>query len=445
MLNYLKSLMLILVASLAFVSCSDDDNTTEPTDETIKIAVFSDPHLYDPSLGTTGSAFEAYVGQDRKLIAQSDAVLQKVVSNLLAEKPDIVLVPGDLTKDGEKHNHEKFAGYLRQLKNAGIKVLVVPGNHDINNPQSHSYSGDTPTAIPTVTPAEFKSIYADFGYGSAKEFAPNSLSYLAEPIEGLWILGIDATKHDNNVGHSTTSGEIKSTDLSWIKTKLAEAKSKNKKVLAMMHHGAIEHYTGQSQYFGEYVIDNWSTITPQLADAGLKVVFTGHFHAQDIVSHKTGAGNTIFDIETGSLVTYPCPYRMIELTTDNKLKVKSFRTEGVSYNIGSHPNFQSYAKAYLEDGLDELIIYMMMGQFGMTYEQAKAYGTQINPLMIPAVVSHYEGDEKPTAEQLAAIQQMMMSSDITVKTFGMLLGTYWTDLNPSDNEVIINLTTGVIE
>ena len=38
----------------------------------IQFAVFSDPHYYDSSLGTTGSAFEDYLMQDRKLLRESD-------------------------------------------------------------------------------------------------------------------------------------------------------------------------------------------------------------------------------------------------------------------------------------------------------------------------------------------------------------------------------------
>jgi len=442
-----RTLIFVLLISSVFVfnSCEKDDSTNNPTPTNIKIAVFSDPHLYDPALGTSGDAFQVYLAQDRKLIAESDAILQALIAKLLVEKPNLVLVPGDLTKDGEKQSHQKFANYLAQLKAAGIKVLVIPGNHDLNNPHSYLYSGATPAPTPAVTPDEFKTIYKDFGYGSPIEFAPNSLSYLAEPVEGLWILGLDVTKHDNNATSPETAGVIKSTDLEWIKAKVSLAKSKGKTIMAMMHHGATEHFTGQSQFFGDYVIDDFANVSTQLADAGLKIVFTGHFHAQDIVKTTTAGNNTLYDIETGSLVTYPVPYRMLELTPEKKLNIKSYRIEQTSYPLGSYSTFQTYAKGYLEGGLDELIIGILMYKFGLTQEQAIAYGTQVVPLMIPAVVAHYEGDEKPTAEQLATVQQLMKSTDPLIKMFANILGSYWVDLPPADNNIIINLNTGIVE
>ena len=43
------------------------------------ISVISDPHYYAPSLGTEGAAFDAYLAGDRKMIAESDAILQSAL------------------------------------------------------------------------------------------------------------------------------------------------------------------------------------------------------------------------------------------------------------------------------------------------------------------------------------------------------------------------------
>ena len=41
-----------------------------------KLLVLSDPHYFDPSLGTTGSAFATAISHDRKLLAESDAIMR---------------------------------------------------------------------------------------------------------------------------------------------------------------------------------------------------------------------------------------------------------------------------------------------------------------------------------------------------------------------------------
>ena len=46
----------------------------------------------------------------------------------------------------------------------------------------------------------------------------------------------------------------------------------------------------------------------------MQYVFTGHMHANDIASITTENGNTLYDIETGSVVTYPSPARSVTIT-----------------------------------------------------------------------------------------------------------------------------------
>ena len=179
-------ILLILILSVIINSCKKESDPLNPDDYILKadFAVFSDPHLYDSNLGTSGSAFEAYLKQDRKLLAESEAILQSMISTLSAEKLDFVLIPGDLTKDGELSGHQKMAAYLRTLESSGKKVYVVPGNHDINNSHAVRFSGSSAEPVQTINPNDFATIYSDFGYSEAIERDPNSLSYIAEPEIG---------------------------------------------------------------------------------------------------------------------------------------------------------------------------------------------------------------------------------------------------------------------
>lgn len=111
------------------------------------------------------------------------------------EELDFVLVPGDLTKDGEKICHEKFAEIFRRLTDNGIPVYVIPGNHDINNPHAVRFIGDKTEPVETVTPEEFALIHSDFGYADALYRHKSSLSYVAEPVEGVWLFAIDSSKY----------------------------------------------------------------------------------------------------------------------------------------------------------------------------------------------------------------------------------------------------------
>ena len=224
--------LFLLFLSMMVLSCSkDENNTNENASITAKIIVFSDPHYFDPSLGASGAAFENYLVNDRKLIAESDAIMQELVSQILSSDAKIVVVPGDLTKDGEKICHEKFALYLKQLKDAGKIVIVAPGNHDVNNPNSVNYVGDGTRSIPNISPIEFKQIYNDYGYGSAYAKDSNSLSYAVEPIKGVVFIVMDALKY--GVGSWATSGKFSESTFAWTLNQIAIAKAQNKTVFGV--------------------------------------------------------------------------------------------------------------------------------------------------------------------------------------------------------------------
>ncbi|MBQ8063960.1 MAG: hypothetical protein IJ230_08510 [Clostridia bacterium] len=94
----------------------------------------------------------------------------------------------------------------------------------------------------------------------------------------------------------------------------------------MMHHGTVAHFSQEQTILGEFLVDDFQKVATTLADAGMHYVFTGHFHSQDVSVMTTEKGNTIYDIETGSSITYPCPMRAVQFTrsgsakTDNGVK-----------------------------------------------------------------------------------------------------------------------------
>lgn len=74
------------------------------TDST-NIMVASDPHYFSPTLGHSGAAFEANLQSDRKMLAQSPGLLKSFLDTVKAHRPKILLLTGDLTKDGERISH----------------------------------------------------------------------------------------------------------------------------------------------------------------------------------------------------------------------------------------------------------------------------------------------------------------------------------------------------
>lgn len=405
----------------------------------LKLATFSDAHYFAPSLLVNdGTAFQSYLAADRKLLLQSQAILDQMITELNQVQPQIVFVPGDLTKDGELICHQAMTNKLQQLKAAGAKVFVIPGNHDINNPHAVSYDGATTTPVPSITKAQFASLYTGFGYGDALARDPNSLSYVAEPVPGLWILAMDATHPERNTnGAPFTGGYFDAPRLNWITNQLAAARSQGKYVLGMMHHGILEHYAGQKMIFSEYVLDDYQAVSQLFASYGMKVVFTGHYHAQDVVKASFSQGS-LYDVETGSAVTYPCPYRLLSLETNGNLAITSHPITTINYDLGGVP-FPTYASNYLHAGLMDLATYMLTSP---PYNLPLANAQFLAPAMAEAFTSHYQGDEdtRPVTPQTqGTIAYLRSLGDPMSLLMANVLTSLFTDPAPADNNLTISL------
>ena len=96
---------LLSTASLCFAMLGASA-ASGPGSSSTKICSASDLHYFSHSLlKSDGVAFQNYLAQDRKLIAESKAITSALVERINEEKPALFLVTGDLTKDGELASH----------------------------------------------------------------------------------------------------------------------------------------------------------------------------------------------------------------------------------------------------------------------------------------------------------------------------------------------------
>jgi len=429
----LAILPLVLVAG-----CGADDSGSFPGQATsTRLLVFSDPHYFAPSLGPAAAA--DYPAQAGKLVAESDAIMRAMVGLVEAQDPRLVLVSGDLTKDGERASHEAAAAYLRQMRQGGRRVFVVPGNHDIENAAAASYAGGSATDVPTISASDFASIYVDAGYGEAIARDPASLSYVAELRPGLWLLAIDSCIYGDARGSSQTGGRLSDGTRAWITTMLDQAKQRSAKVVAMMHHGLFEHFTNQTLLFADFVVQDRAAVAQLLAAGGVRAIFTGHFHANDITqSVPAGQTQPMFDIETGSAVTYPCPYRIVELAADT-LAVATQHVTSIDFPLGTAPDFPTLARDSLRLELEDMIVGLVQAP---PYSMSAEHAATLAPWLADGLVAHYLGDEVMTADASTEIQTLLATGNLIDQLAAAMLASIWTDLPPADNHVTLDLGGG---
>lgn len=92
-----------------------------------RMAIMSDVHLMAPQLLIhEGKAFDDYIANDRKMLVQSSELLDSVTEHVKEFHPQVVLITGDLTKDGERVSHELLVKrYLKPMEEQGIRVFVI--------------------------------------------------------------------------------------------------------------------------------------------------------------------------------------------------------------------------------------------------------------------------------------------------------------------------------
>lgn len=297
-----------------------------------RFAVISDTHLYDMSMGGTAPEFQRYISGSGRLLVQSQGLLEIAVGDILKSDAQFVLVPGDMTKDGERQDHQLFAEEMARLRDKGIKVYVVPGNHDILNPKAVSYNGKR-SPVPSVTAKEFAEIYGDCGYGDALYRDSGSLSYVAEPVNGLWLLCLDTCRYYDNAasGRMVVGGQLTQNEDSWVESILQKANSMGKAVIAVMHHGVVEHWKGEKLGSPDYLVNDFQHVSQMLASHGVRLAFTGHYHAQDIAEASEANGQFIFDVETGSLICYRCPIRFCSIDASQNFVYRTVNLADEAY------------------------------------------------------------------------------------------------------------------
>lgn len=279
----------------------------EKPENTIILA--TDMHYIARELTDGGPAFAEMVEHgDGKVVPYISEIMDAFLDEVIASKPGALILSGDITFEGERLSHEELAAKLVRVKKAGIPVLVIPGNHDINNPWAASYSGIRTRSADTVTSAEFREIYQDFGYQGAVSYDPNSLSYLYQLDEKTDLLMLDSCQYEpeNLVG-----GFIGDGTYDWIEDQLIMANEEERNIIPVSHHNLLEE---SEIYVDDCTIEHGEQLARMLVEWNVKLYLSGHLHVQHMKDFDDGGA--ILEIVTSSLATPPCQYGVLDLMAD---------------------------------------------------------------------------------------------------------------------------------
>lgn len=313
-----------------------------------RIVIATDLHYLAEELsGNRGDSFmEAVNSGDGRVLQYGWEIMDAFIEEQLLQKPDLIVLSGDLTLNGEKKSHEELADKLSVLLEAQIPVIVLPGNHDINNSDARKFTADGAKKTDVISAGDFAQIYADFGYTAADSRDSSSLSYLYRVDDYYWLMMLDSCQYTpvNQIG-----GMIRKETYDWMEEQLELAWEQGAQVITVSHHNLLEQSGVSPEFYDNCTIEHNEELIQVLSDWQVRLHLSGHLHLQHYMEDESG----IYEIITGALVMEPCHYGVLDLLENGtyRYEAKSVDVSGWAkrnhYKNRDLADFAEYSEAFL--------------------------------------------------------------------------------------------------
>lgn len=295
--------------------------------------VISDTHLIADSLHDHGQAFSQMqkTSQGKDLYYQETA-LSAFVRMAQKKKPAVIIVTGDVTFNGERVSAEKFAEIFKPLKET--QLLVLPGNHDIYDGWAREFRGKKQYYAGQISPRMWRNIFKT-SYKNAVSVDDESLAYSVQLNPDYLLILADSNDYGKEEATTApaTAGFLGREQRRWIKAQLQYASENNLQVIFCMHHNLYAHNPAVNK---GYVVDDYRELRKLLAQYNVKLVFSGHIHAQNIMLPQDPCPAT--EVVTASFCSNDQGYGVVKVSpkevsyTCHHFKMKDYLTDKEKQN-----------------------------------------------------------------------------------------------------------------
>lgn len=300
--------------------------------EPLKFHLITDTHYYN--YGQRGFSDH----KDQVVVNESGAVLDAVFDWLLEQNDtDIVLIAGDLCTTGHRADSEGFLPMLRRLQAGGKRVFAITASHDYYR---FDHAGEDSPHPDMLYREDLFALYRAFGPDQALSLCPSDpLSYCAQLAPGYRLLCLNT----DNGCERDLSGLY-----DWAEDQVRLAREEGEYLFAMHHYPVLPPSPAYTLLSG-HIFRNSAGVRERLADAGLRFVFTGHTHMQNISEYTTPAGSRLYDINTGAAVGYDAPIRTVVFDAQ-QVTITTSSIEDFAWDRGGKS-----VSEYLKDGFDAML------------------------------------------------------------------------------------------
>ncbi len=263
---------------------------------------------------------------DAKIVSATEAWLEN-------NQPDLVIISGDFTQRARVEQFRAASAWLNRLRAAGMRLLVIPGNHDVP-------------------------LYDVFRRFAAplrryKRYISNELCPWYED-EKVAILGI-------NTARSLTikDGRINHDQMDMIRKRFAPVPPEKTRIL-VTHHPLFAMPIGKGGELSE-AVGRHDDAVEAAAEAGIHIALAGHFHrtyaeaAQKMVADAGGA----LVIQAGTATSTrlrnaePQSFNWLHVHRNDRIELQVIVWDGASFQRGHHVEYSRDAAGWQAHELDD--------------------------------------------------------------------------------------------
>ncbi|GLV24879.1 metallophosphoesterase family protein [Sphingobium sp. Cam5-1] len=256
---------------------------------------------------------------DPKIVSATEAWLER-------SQPDLVIISGDFTQRARVDQFRAASAWLNRLRGAGMRLLVIPGNHDVP-----LYDVVRRFAAPL---------------DRYKRYISNELCPWYED-ENVAILGI-------NTARSLTikDGRINHDQMKMIEERFAPVAPEKTRIL-VTHHPLFAMPIGKGGELSE-AVGRHDDAVEAAAAAGIHIALAGHFHrtyaeaAQKMVADAGGA----LVIQAGTATSTrlrnaePQSFNWLHVHRNDRIELQVIVWDGASFQRGHHVEYSRDAAGW---------------------------------------------------------------------------------------------------
>lgn len=264
--------------------------------------------------------------------ANDPRIVDAATAWLEARRPDLVVISGDFTQRARVDQFRAASAWLNRLRSAGLKLLVVPGNHD----------------VPLYDVVRRFMAPLD----RYKRYISSDLCPFYEDAE-VAILGL-------NTARSLTikDGRINHDQMEILRQRFAPVAPDKTRIL-VTHHPLFAMPIGRGGELSE-AVGQHEDATQAAREAGVHLALAGHFHqtyAESATKMVEQAGGALV-IQAGTATSTrlrndePQSFNWLHVHRNNEVELQVIVWDGTGFQRASHVAYHQHGDRWTGEAVD---------------------------------------------------------------------------------------------